>query len=71
VSRVDNVLTHKPCRGRGHCRAVIHELVRYHSRVLGGVLCLYTDNATAARIYEEAGFEKLDIPLECWSAWQG
>ena len=67
--RVDAVLTHKPCRGKGYCRAVIDELVRYHSRVLGGVLCLYTDNPTAARIYEEAGFEKLDGTIECWSAW--
>ncbi len=69
VARVDEVLTHKPCRGRGYSRAVINELVRYHSRVLGGVLCLCTDNPTAARIYEEAGFEKLDGTVECWSAW--
>lgn len=69
VARVDHVLTHKPCRERGYCRAVIDELVRYHRRVLGGVLCLYTDNPTAARIYEEAGFERLDDAIECWSAW--
>ena len=70
VARVESVLTHKPYRGKGYARAMIHELVRYHSRVLGGTLCLYTDNPTAARIYEEAGFEKLGVPLECWSAWQ-
>ena len=69
VACVDDVLTHKPCRGRGYCRAVINELVRYHSRVVGGVLYLYTDNPTAARIYEEAGFEKLQGAIECWSAW--
>ena len=70
VSRVDDVLTHKPFRGKGYARALIHELVRYHSRVLGGALCLYTGNPTAARIYEEVGFEKLGVPLESWSAWQ-
>ena len=70
VARVDSVLTHKAHRGKGYARSLIHELVRYHSRVLGGTLCLYTDNPTAARIYEEAGFEKLDVPLECWSAWE-
>ena len=69
VARVDDVLTHKPFRGRGYCRAVIDELVRYHSRVLAGFLCLYTDNPIAARIYEEAGFEKLEGAIECWSAW--
>jgi ribosomal protein S18 acetylase RimI-like enzyme len=70
VCRVDDVLTHVPFRGRGYCREVIDELVRYHSRVLGGVLCLYTDNPSAARIYEQAGFEKLDGTIECWSAWK-
>jgi GNAT superfamily N-acetyltransferase len=70
VARVDSVLTHEPHRGKGYSRAVIHELVRYHKRVLGGALCLYTDNPTAARIYEEAGFEKLAAPLEFWSAWK-
>ena len=70
VTRVDDVLTHKPCRGKGYSRTLIHELLQYHSQVLGGVLCLYTDNPTAARIYEEAGFEKLDVPLDHWSAWQ-
>ena len=70
VARVDSALTHKPCRGKGYARAVIHELVCYHSRVLGGTLCLYTDNPTAARVYEEAGFQKFGVPLECWSAWQ-
>jgi len=70
VWRVDTVMTHKPSRGKGYCRAVIHELVRYHGHVLGGVLCLYADNPTAVRIYEEAGFEQIDAPLESWSAWQ-
>ena len=70
VCRVDDVLTHRPCRGKGHARALVDELVRYHSRVLGGALCLYTGNPTAARIYEEAGFEKIGVPLESWSAWQ-
>ncbi len=66
--RVDNVLTHKPFRGRGYCRALMHELVAYHARVLGGVLNLYTDNPIAAHIYEEAGFVPLDEPIEFWSA---
>jgi predicted GNAT family acetyltransferase len=70
VTRVDDVLTHEPCRGKGYARTLIHELVQYHSRILGGVLCLNTDNPTAARIYEEAGFEKLGVLPECWSAWQ-
>ncbi len=70
ISRVDDVMTHKAFRGKGYCRAVIDELVRYHSRELGGTLNLYTDNPTAARIYEEAGFEKLDGMIECWSAWK-
>lgn len=69
ITCVDTVLTHRPYRGRGYARTVVHELVRYHSRVLGGAICLYTDNPTAVRIYEDAGFEKLGGMIECWSAW--
>ncbi len=69
VSRVDDVLTAKPFRGKGYCSAVIDELVRYHSREFGGELCLYTSNPTAARIYEKAGFVKIDGTIESWSAW--
>ena len=69
VGRVDEVLTAKPARGKGYCSAVMDELVRYHSRVFGGELSLYTDNPVAARIYEKAGFEKLEGEVEFWSAW--
>jgi len=69
IARVDDVLTRRAFRGKGYARSLIHELVRYHMRIVGGPLCLYTDNPTAARIYMEAGFDKLDLPLECWSAW--
>ncbi len=69
VGRVDEVLTAKPARGKGYCSAVMDELVRYHSRVFEGELCLYTDNPVAARIYEKAGFVKIDGTIESWSAW--
>ena len=69
VGRLDHVLTAKPVRGKGYCSAVIDELVRYHSRVFGGDLSLFTDNPTAAPIYEKAGFVKLDGKIEFWSAW--
>ncbi len=70
VSAVDDVVTHTPFRGRGYARAMMHELVRYHSNVLGGTLYLRTDNPTAARIYEEAGFAQLDVAPQRWRAWQ-
>ena len=38
--------------------------------VLGGVLSLYTSNPTAARVYEEAGFVRLEPQIEAGSAWQ-
>ncbi len=69
VGRVDEVLTHKAFRGHGYARTLIDELVRYHQRILGGTLGLYTDNPVAARIYAEAGFDKLDVPLEARAAW--
>ena len=69
ISRVDDVMTHPAFRSKGYCRAVIDELIRYHSRVFGGDLSLFTDNPTAAPIYEKAGFVKLDGKIEFWSAW--
>jgi predicted GNAT family acetyltransferase len=67
---VDDVATDIQHRGKGYARIVIHELVCYHSRVLSGPLCLYTDNPTAARIYAEAGFEPITPRIECWAAWK-
>ncbi len=69
-SRVDDVLTHVPCRRRGYARTLIHQLVHYHTQNLRNMLSLYTDNPTAARIYQEAGFEEVDVPLESWGAWR-
>ncbi len=70
ASRVDTVGTHEAFRGRGFARAVIHELVAYHRRKIGGGLYLGAENPTAIRIYEEAGFGRIDADLACWSAWQ-
>ena len=70
LSRVDDILTHVPCRRRGYARTLLHHLVCYHRQILANTLCLYTDNRTAARIYQEAGFDKLNLGLESWSVWR-
>ena len=69
-SRVDDILTHVPYRRRGYARTLVHQLVQYHTQILGNMLCLYTDNPTAARIYQEAGFDKLNVEIDSWSAWR-
>ena len=63
VARVDHVLTHRPCRPTGYCRAVIDELVRYHRRVLGEV-----SNPVTSGL-EPRLEPRLDDAIECWSAW--
>lgn len=71
VTQVDDVLTDIACRGQEFCSAAIHHLVQYHAANLSNPLTLYTDNSVAERIYRKAGFDRLEEPLECWSAWLG
>jgi len=70
--RVDEVHTHETFRGRGCARAVIHALVQFFEKspdTERPPLYLWTDNPVAERLYAEAGFERLDLPLTSWISW--
>lgn len=69
VARVDDVMTHPAHRRRGYGRALMHGLVSYHRNVSGTALYLYSGVTSAIRIYEAAGFRKLDWKPYKWSAW--
>ncbi|MFI5357033.1 MAG: GNAT family N-acetyltransferase [Opitutales bacterium] len=69
VARVDDVMTHSDHRRKGYARALMHGLVEYHRRVSAAPLYLYSGIPSAIRIYEAAGFRKLDWKPYKWSAW--
>ncbi len=70
-SRLDDVITHPWYRGYGYGRALIRAVLDYHDRLprRNGNLYLWASNPTAIRIYQEAGFARLNVGLERWSAW--
>ena len=70
ICRVDEVHTTEAYRGRGAARAVIHTLVSFYQERLTEPLYLWTDNPIAERLYQEAGFAKLDCHLTHWIAAQ-
>lgn len=69
VARVDSVVTHRDHRCKGYGRALMHGLVRYHREISPTVLYLYSSVPSAIRIYEAAGFRRLDWKPFKWSAW--
>lgn len=69
VARVDDVMTHPDHRRKGYARALMHGLVNHHRSVSDTALYLYSGIPSAIRIYEEAGFRKLDWKPCKWSAW--
>lgn len=69
VARVDDVMTHPDHRRKGYARALMHYFGAYHRRVSSTALYLYCGIPSAVRIYEEAGFRKLDWKPYKWSAW--
>lgn len=69
VARVDGVVTHRDHRRKGYARALMHGLVCHHRAVSRTVLYLYSGIPSAIRIYEEAGFRRLDWKPFKWSAW--
>lgn len=69
VARVDDVMTHPAHRRRGYARALMHGVVNHHREVSDTALYLYSGIPSAVRIYEEAGFRKLDWKPYKWSAW--
>ena len=71
VCRVDEVHTAEAFRGHGAARAVIYTLVGFYQNRLTEPLYLWTDNPTAERLYQEAGFAKLDCHLTHWIAKRG
>jgi GNAT superfamily N-acetyltransferase len=69
VARVDDVITHPDHRRKGYSRALMQHFVDYHRQVSTTALYLYSGISEAIRIYEEAGFRKLDWKPYKWSAW--
>lgn len=69
VTRVDDVMTHPAHRRQGYGRALMDGLVNYHRRISDNALYLYSGIPSAVRIYQEAGFRKLDWKPYKWSAW--
>ena len=69
VARVDDVVTHLEHRRKGYSRSLLHHLVNHHREVSRTELYLYSGVPEAIRIYEAAGFRKLDWKPYKWSAW--
>lgn len=69
VSRVDGVVTQTEHRRRGYGRALMHGVVNYHRSITDNDLYLYSNNPSAIRIYEEAGFRRMEWHPHKWTAW--
>jgi len=69
LSEVGDVETHFAQRRKGYARAVMGYLVGYYAGISPNPLCLWANNPTAIRIYEEAGFVEQGGSLHNWSAY--
>lgn len=69
-SRVDDVFTRDKFRGRGFAGAMIDYLVKYHAKQSDNHLYLYSENPSANRIYEKAGFSPVEQNFQCWTAYK-
>lgn len=67
-SRVADVYTRTKFRSKGFAGAMLHYLVNYHRGISQNYLYLYSDDPTAIKIYEKAGFSQLPQDFSCWTA---
>jgi len=70
-SRVDDVFTRDKFRGKGFAGAIINHLVNYHRGLTDNHLYLYSDNPSAIKIYEKAGFSLIPQEFKTWMAYKG
>jgi len=68
-SRVDNVLTHPECRGRGYCSALMHAMVQQYPEVSQKPLYMWSAAPRAMKIYRRAGFVEFSADRPGWGAW--
>jgi GNAT superfamily N-acetyltransferase len=68
IARLDSVETAAHQRGKGYSREVMRYVIEYYNKYINAPFYLWPANATAERIYTEAGFRYL-FEMEAASAW--